>query len=160
MPPEVSPEHLKDWNPYTFLVFAVVIGMAIMWFFNVGWEKIQKIKERKDRERERISKLRREAAANATLDQIWEDKNLAGGWKALLHMQDARIRELENQNAMIVKDKADLHTAYLHCIENHSEQKALAQRFERELTDCRALADSLEHRVQELTSKYENKRGE
>jgi len=143
---------LSTWSPAAIIAVAgamgALLGGAASWISGQGLKSWITYKEFKLKERERLAKIQRPLTAS---DQIWEDKNLATGYKALMIAQDERIRELEDKDIDKTKRMQELHTNYINCVNEHAEER-----------EARGILDAqhneLKRRFEEVSNKLEEYR--
>jgi hypothetical protein len=119
------------------------IGAAVAWMAGRGLESLIKWRQFRLDERERLAKQRMQEAKPFSAAQMWEDKTLAMGYKALLFRQDETIRDLQGQVGTLT-------TLHQKCVEDHAQSNAKLETCERDLQDQRHKSDRLERKLDEL----------
>lgn len=153
MPPEVTPESFKEWNPYViFVIWTVVagaIGAAVSWISKGGLESYIKLMEFLDkRKKERLRLKVEEESSKKFIDKIIEGKNASDTSRAILLIYDKRLQELENRDMDRKAEYQALHSVYLDCIQHHAESNARAGRYELELDKANKRQAELEDQLE------------
>lgn len=137
-----------------------IVGGAVVWASTKGLDAWIRWRESRLTERERIAKLTKAERKPFSNDALWEDKTLATGYKAVMFMQDSRIRELENKHKELDERESkriaamqQLHTAYLNCVQEHAEAAANYQACKNELEEQKRRYNYLERRLEKLRRK-------
>lgn len=153
----------------TFIAFVgSLVGGAIVWFATKGIDAIIRWRQFRLDEKEREAKQRAAIIKPFSTEQMWEDKTLAMGYKALLYHQDKRIRDLEDRDIQRTKDMQALHTSYLNCVAEHAEASAKYEQCRKELDeerkkrhteleDERRKRQKLERKLQQLSERTHTK---
>jgi hypothetical protein len=132
---------------------AAIIGSAIAWISSKGFETYRTWRDFRLTERERMAKLKAAEARPFSTEQMWEDKNLAMGYKALLYSQDRRIRELEDRDIKRTQEMQAVHTQLLNCLTEHAEANAKYEACVKELDEERKKRERLERQLRRLGAK-------
>ncbi len=99
MDPQNAPQIFDNWSPAAVLALmtsiAAILGGAVTWLANDGFKRAMEWREFKLKEKERLAALPVPAKEKFSTEQVFEDTELATGYKLMLYQQDKRIRELE-----------------------------------------------------------------
>lgn len=145
--PVLNPSELQQWNPYSVIIVLIfllpLLGGAVVWATTRGMERWIKLVEfhRKWRAAE-IETRNKQDQSKRLIDKILEGKNVAEGYKALLILYDARVRDLENKGIERDAEIRVLGKAHMDCVEEHAK--------------CTERCENLEIQVNELKVKYDN----
>lgn len=139
-------------------IIGSLIGGAVVWISTKGLDSWIRWRDARLTEREREVKLKQLQRKPFDSDQVWEDKNLAMGYKALLYSQDKRLRELEDKDAQKTKAMAELHSAHMQCLQEHAESAANYQSAKAELDDQKRRYADLDKRYVYLEKRLEKLR--
>lgn len=130
----------QSWATEWMVLFTAVvgaIGSAVAWLVIKGIPAFKEWQLNKLEVREKLAKIKATETKPFTTEQMWEDKTLAMGYKALLYHLDKRIRDLEDRDIQRTKDMQQLHTSYLNCVAGHAEANAKYEQCRIELEDER-----------------------
>ncbi len=137
---------VSEWTPWwvaAIITLSSLVGGAISWLWTTGMDRYMKYREWKAKQNALETKP-------FSTEQMWEDKTLAMGYKALLYNQDRRIRELEDRDIQRTKEMQGVHTQLLNCLTEHAETNARYAACQRDLEEERKYRQSLERKFQKL----------
>lgn len=139
----------KGWS--TELVSALLalftaLGGGIVWLFTVGLDQLKAWRTFRLQERAQLNKMQAEQTKPFTTEQMWEDKSLSGGYKALLYTYDKRIREMEVE----LKEVKSMH---FRCLQEHAEASIKLEATESQLQDLQKKHTSLERKMRRLSER-------
>lgn len=157
MPPlEVDPNLLNKWSPYAFiLVWTILTGgvaSALGWWASSGFDAYVRFSEY--RAKRKLQKLQLDQAGRQpfTMDSIYEDRGLTTGFKALLKMQDMRIRELEDKEIRRTSEMQQLHSAHMQCVQDHAESEIARASMEKDFKSLQERYTKLETKFNQFTA--------
>jgi len=137
---------LNEWNS-TLVTVAGLTGAAAGWIAKRGVDTYLRLRRARD---SRIDDLVKKSNEDNIRTQILEDKSLHSAHKALLLLQDQRIRQLERTCQDVRCEMEKLHAAHLECVQLHAAAEEKAMLLEKQLDIARSQLEAFERRYSRL----------
>lgn len=146
-----APHIFDNWSPSAVLAFmttiSALVGGAVTWLANDGFKRAMEWRKFKLEERERIAKLPVKEKPAFSTEQVFEDTELATGYKLMLYQQDKRIRELES---LSIDLQSKWYKANQDAVAAATKANYLENQLSEEKKECSDKIERLEKQIQSM----------
>ena len=147
---------MADSSGSTGLVTTIIaiLGGLGTWLTGKAFDRYMELRKQRNEERKEKPPF--------SQDQVFEDRTLQTGYKALMLMLDKRIKELEEREQLKLEQErtllhriSDLEQEHMDCLEEHSRAKKQNETLAAELAQVRQKHSILERRLARLQKRVD-----